>query len=122
MTLFSAVSSFRLIGAVAVPFVVAGGIAWFWSIASSAGQAEAEIAALVAVNEANRAVAVKTAASRTELAKIARESSAQARTRARRIVELEASLARARAAAPASADGACPVGCRLPQVDWPWSE
>ena len=108
----------RFLGAVAVPLAIAGGVAWLWSTASLAGRAEAEIGALVAVNDANRAAVEKTEANRMELAKIARESRALAKARAERLATLEASLAAAEDAPAAT--GACPPGCLLPAVRWPW--
>ena len=111
-----ALGAFRMIGAIAVPMLVAGGIAWFWSTASAAGRAHAEIEALTGIVEANRAAATRLRRSNAELLLLARETASADQARTRKLSELEAAVS----AAAGDAPGECPLGCRLPRLSWPW--
>ena len=108
--------AFRMVGAIALPLLVAGGIAWFWSTASAAGRAHAEIEALTGIVEANRAAAARLQRSNAELLLIARETSLADQARTRKLSELEDSVS----AADGATTGECPLGCRLPRLSWPW--
>ena len=121
---------FRMAFALAVPMAIAGTIAWFWSTASSAGRAKAEVEILAEIAESNRLALVRAEAGQAELAEIAREAVERAADRERLIArfedslataELEASAAGARVIAP-DVPAKCPAGCVIPEADWPWSD
>ena len=80
---------FRVVFAFAVPMIIAGAVAWFWSTASSAGRAKAEVEILAEIAESNRLAAERAKAGRAELAEIAREAVMRAADRERRIARLK---------------------------------
>ena len=122
---------FRMVFAIAIPMIIAGAVAWFWSTASSAGRAKAEVEILAEIAESNRLALVRAEAGQAELAEIAREAVIRAADRERLIArfedslataKLEVSVAEARAEAAASGNSLCPAECIIPEADWPWME